>query len=159
MSSSKEEAVGGVGSLIFQGDPGKKGDGWQTMLRLDLEEAHYLELASDPKDRNRPETIRRCLREAAMRNAAGELWVKLHLYKPPLFPKDQMRPVIVPAHIADKRARHYLSLGWEAEVSAVGGEEEGSTSKGADALLMEIDALAAELSSKIYQLKEAMVER
>jgi len=89
------------------------------MVRLDLEDRHYLDLARISDDRNIPETIRRCIREAAFRSGGNEIWVMLQISKPPLFPVSSMRPLILPAYVADQRVRRYQAQGFQVEITAV----------------------------------------
>lgn len=102
-----------VEALAYRGsNPGKKGDYGAVNLRMDEEDAHWFHLAKLPGDKSDVDTIRRCLRECAIRQRVAACTVRLEIRKSPLFPDWMGQPPVSPES-ADFRYQTLSRQGFE----------------------------------------------
>jgi hypothetical protein len=111
--------MGDVQALAYTGeDPGRKGDYGAVNLRMDEEDAHWFHLARLPEDKSDVDTVRRCLRECAIRQRISTCTVRLEIRKPPLFPTWMSQPPVSPEN-ADFRYQTLVRQGFEVRAHVV----------------------------------------
>lgn len=146
--------------LFFHGDKGKRDDVAPVLVRMNFEDEHWLHLARAPGDKSVPDIFRRCIKEAALQRAGSDIYVRITMEKLPLFPRELMATLVVPAHLAASRAQLYEMKGFTVYIDPVERPDptlpEGVEHRDVMGELQQLRLLVTDLATKLCSLQERL---